>query len=61
MEKGRKTQCMAMKTDKAYEYGSMVMENNRPYERIKGDAGSIIVEMCVLMPIVILLYLLQLI
>ena len=53
MEKGRKTQCMAMKTDKAYEYGSMVMENNRPYERIKGDAGSIIVEMCVLMPIVI--------
>lgn len=53
MEKGRKTQCMAMKTDKAYEYGSMVMENNRPYECIKGDAGSIIVEMCVLMPIVI--------
>jgi len=53
MEKDRKTQCMAMKTDKAYEYGSMVMENNRPYERIKGNTGSIIVEMCVLMPIVI--------
>ena len=38
MEKGRKTQCMAMKTDKAYEYGSMVMENNRPYERKIGRA-----------------------
>ena len=53
MEKGRRNQCMAMKTDKAYEYGSMAIKNNRPYEHIKGDAGSIIVEMCVLMPIVI--------
>lgn len=29
------------------------MENNRLYEQIKGDAGLIVVEMCVLMPIVI--------
>lgn len=44
---------MAVKTDMAYEYGSMAIKNNRAYGRIKGDAGSIIVEMCVLMPIVI--------